>query len=229
MNRVMPSCSGGSAAKATGFTLIEVLLATTLLAAGLALAFATLRAATVTVNRGELIAQRSERIRAVEGFLRTRITSARAIAFALDQDSGLAVRFIGESARMRFVADLPDYLGWGGPYLHDISVADSGNGQRLLVSFSMVQNGVELVEPSPRKPEPLVEDLSAVRFRYRGLDADGGLGGWQERWTAPDRLPLQVSVQISARDGGAWPELVITLPAAGSNGQMAPQPGQLLR
>src|SRR5690606_9569616 len=35
-----------------GFTLIEVLLATALLALGLALAFATLRAATATVERG---------------------------------------------------------------------------------------------------------------------------------------------------------------------------------
>jgi general secretion pathway protein J len=53
-----------------GFTLIEVLLATVLLAAGLALAFATLRSATAMVQRGESIAQRNERIRAVEGFLR---------------------------------------------------------------------------------------------------------------------------------------------------------------
>ena len=39
---------------ARGFTLIEVLLATVLLAAGLALAFATLRASTATAQRGEV-------------------------------------------------------------------------------------------------------------------------------------------------------------------------------
>ena len=41
--------------RAGGFTLIEVLLATVLLAAGLALALTTLRAATVTVERGEAL------------------------------------------------------------------------------------------------------------------------------------------------------------------------------
>ena len=46
--------------QARGFTLIEVLLATMLLATGLALAFATLRAATATAQRGEAIAERSE-------------------------------------------------------------------------------------------------------------------------------------------------------------------------
>ncbi|HET6435490.1 MAG TPA: prepilin-type N-terminal cleavage/methylation domain-containing protein, partial [Xanthomonadaceae bacterium] len=44
---------------ATGFTLIEVLLATVLLASGLAIAFATLRAATDTATRGETLAARS--------------------------------------------------------------------------------------------------------------------------------------------------------------------------
>src|SRR5690606_4961281 len=66
-----------------GFTLIEVLLATTLLALGLALAFATLRAATATVERGEVIAARSERMRAVDGFLRRRLAQATPIAFAI--------------------------------------------------------------------------------------------------------------------------------------------------
>lgn len=67
-----------------GFTLIEVLLATVLLATGLALAFATLRASTATVERGEALAQRSERMRAVEGFLRRRLASAQPIGFAID-------------------------------------------------------------------------------------------------------------------------------------------------
>src|SRR5690606_6560339 len=51
--------------RAGGFTLIEVLLATVLLAAGLALAFATLTAANGTALRGERLANKSERMRAV--------------------------------------------------------------------------------------------------------------------------------------------------------------------
>ena len=48
-------------ARTAGFTLIEVLAATVLLAAGLALGFATLRAATATAERGEAMAARTER------------------------------------------------------------------------------------------------------------------------------------------------------------------------
>jgi hypothetical protein len=69
-----------------------VLLATVLLAAGLALAFATLGAATRTAQRGEAIAERSERIRAVEGFLRRRIAATRAVPFAFDSATSLPQR-----------------------------------------------------------------------------------------------------------------------------------------
>ena len=72
-----------NARHARGFTLIEVILATVLLASGLALAFASLRAASVATTRGEQIAQRDERMRAVSNFLRRRLGSARSIAASM--------------------------------------------------------------------------------------------------------------------------------------------------
>ena len=190
-----------------GFTLIEVLLATLLLAGGLALAFATLRAATTMVQRGEAIATRSERIRSAESFLRRRIASAQLIGFATDPQTQQQIRFLGEPQRMRFVSDLPDYLGRGGPYLHDLSVADG----RLLVSFTLVQGGQAIEEAQARPPEPLASGLRAVRFRYRGIDPEGGLGGWQDRWTIGEVLPVQVAMDIESEDGARWPGLIVSL------------------
>lgn len=209
---------GRSAWRARGFTLIEVLLATVLLAAGLALAFATLGVAAKSAQRGDLLAQRNERMRAVAGFLRSRIGSARPIAYALDPATGMSLRFLGASDRIRFVADLPDYLGRGGPYLHDIRVDDADDSKRLMVEFSLVQNGVALPEDPPRPPEPLAEALAGATFRYRGIGADGVLGDWQDQWTDAEQLPLQVSVQLATDSGIAWPELIIAVPLAGSVG-----------
>ena len=78
-----------------GFTLIEVLIATVLLAVGLTLAFATIGAATKTTQRGESMAAHSERIRAVEGFLRRRLESTRPVPFHFDAESGAAQRRTG--------------------------------------------------------------------------------------------------------------------------------------
>lgn len=195
-----------------GFTLLEILLAMTLLAAGLALGFATLRAATATVQRGEALADRTERMRAVEGFLRRRLSSASPIAFAIEEDSGRLIRFIGERDRIRFVADLPNYLGRGGPHLHDVAVVEGGGRQRLVVSFAMVIAGTTIEDRQARPPEPLVPDLAEARFRYRGIGEDGRLGEWTETWEQMDALPLQVSVELSSRNGGVWPPLVVMLP-----------------
>jgi general secretion pathway protein J len=212
--------------RARGFTLIEVLLATVLLAAGLALAFATLRSATAMVQRGEAIAQRNERMRAVDGFLRRRISSAQNIAFATDPDTQRQYRFIGEPQRMRFVADLPDYLGRGGPYLHDVAVTHAGT--QLRVAFTQVQSGQAVQESSPRAPELLAQGLRGVRFRYRGLDDQGRLGDWQDHWNAVENLPLHAWVEIESDDGQPWPSLVVPLRQGTGSSQsgldMAPLP-----
>ena len=199
-----------------GFTLIEVLLATTLLAAGLALAFATLRASTATAQRGEQIAQRNEQLRAVELFLRRRVGGARPVMFGMNNDTALPRRFEGGRDSMRFVADLPDYLGRGGPYLHDLQLVDGADGPELRVGFALVMAGETFEDDPPREPELLAGELASARFRYRTLGDDGRLGEWQERWETADRLPLQVEVVLEDRAGRPWPPLVVALPLAGS-------------
>lgn len=224
-----------SRAAAAGFTLIEVLLATALLASGLALGFATLRAATATVERGEAMAARAERMRAVEGFLRRRLAGALGMAFAQNEETGGALRFVGEPDRIRFVADLPGYLGRGGPHLHDIAVVDRDGEASLAVSFTMVLAGETVEEEEPRPPEPLVEGLTGLRILYRGLGEEG-LTDWMETWEEYEQLPVQVSIEIESDDGGAWPPMVVALPQAGTlpqlgsgRSRMAPRPGARAR
>lgn len=195
--------------RARGFTLLEVLVALTLLAAGLALAFAVLRSAGAIGARGEAMTERSETLRTAEGFLRQRLTSALPISYSQDAESGQPLRFSGDARHMSFVADLPDYLGRGGPHLHRIDFTDD---HRLVVSFALVQAGQVFEERSPRPPEILADGLRALRFRYRGPDAQGRLGPWQEEWTVRDRLPLMVEMQAQDAQGRDWPELVVALP-----------------
>lgn len=199
-----------------GFTLIEVLLASVLLAAGLALAFATLRAATSTVQRAEVLSARNERMRAVEGFLRRRIGGARPIAFAIDSHTGVPQRFLGDAVQMRFVADLPDYLGRGGPHLHTLKVERDGARLRMTVGLQMVLGGQLIDDGSARVPEVLVDGMGAIGFRYRGVTPEGAPGPWQETWTDAEHLPLQVQVTLEDAAGRHWPVMVMALPLAGS-------------
>ena len=210
-----------------GFTLIEVLIATVLLAAGLTLAFATIGAATKTTQRGESMAAHSERIRAVEGFLRHRLEAVRPIPFDYDATNATTQRFIGEPDRMRFVADLPDYLGRGGPYLHDFAIdRDGDDGERITLALAMVLAGKTIEDSDQRPPEVLVDGLKSARFRYRSYAPEGGLGEWQEQWQNVDQLPLMVEITLTDGNGEVWPPVVVALPLAAMTTTGAPPVAQ---
>ena len=203
--------------RAQGFTLVEVLIATVLLAMGLTLAFATITGATQAARRGEELAASSEHVRAVEGFLRRRLAGARAVPFQIDSSTGLPMRFSGEPDRMRFVSDLPDYIGRGGPNLHELYVErmPSGPGVRLTLGLTVLQPAGEPPLPDP-SPEVLAGDVRGVRFRYRGLGENGRPGEWSDRWTAVEQLPLLVEIQVTGDDGRRWPVLIVAPRLAGA-------------
>jgi len=218
MIRIPPSLRAG--VRSGGFTLIEVLLATVLLAAGMALTFASLRAAGGTVQRGETLAYRNEDMRAVQGFLRRRISAARSLPFHTNEETGVQERFAGDAQTMRFVADTPDYLSRGGPHLHTISMDRDGGRVRLLVTLEMVQAGEVVRASEPPQPEVLADDLEAVQFRYRALTPEGRPGEWLETWQDPSMLPLQVQILIRDANGRQWPPMIAALALAGDVSMM---------
>ncbi|MGH8053055.1 MAG: prepilin-type N-terminal cleavage/methylation domain-containing protein [Stenotrophomonas sp.] len=202
-----------------GFTLIEVLLATVLLAAGMALAFAIVRSTLAISTRGEAIASHNERMRGVEGFLRRRLASAMPLPMETDRVSGTATVFAGDAQRMRFIADVPDYLGRGGPYVHTLEVSGQGETQQLKIGLTLLQAGQQIPENPPRGMELLADDLKQVRLRYRGIDpASNQLTDWQPQWQVPGRMPRWVSIEVMPATGAAWPPLLVALPQQGVAG-----------
>ena len=156
---------------ARGFTLIEVLLATVLLAAGLALAFATLRRGQPHRQRGEAIADRSERMRAVEGFLRT----------PPDRDAADRLRLRRRAPARRSVSSASPSACASSPTCPTTSAAAArtcttwrskatATTRASRCRSSMVLAGETIEERQPRPPEVLVDGLREARFRYRALD-----------------------------------------------------------
>lgn len=204
---------------AAGFTLVEVMLATVLLAGGLALAFASVRSAMAVSQRGEQIAAESERMRAVQTLLRRQLAGAMRSPLEVPDPTREPVFFLGEEQRMLFVADLPGYLGRGGPYLHALQVDGKAGQQRLLLDLVLLQEGERIAETPPRPPEVLVDGLQAVEMRYRGIDAGSGqMTEWLPRWEDTRRLPLLVELRIVPARGAAWPPLVVAPRLGGGGG-----------
>lgn len=190
-----------------GFTLVEVLVATSLLAVGLAIAFATLRGATRATGRAEVIAQRDEQSRAVQGFLRTQLNAALPIAYQFNTDTGEARFLHGSADKLEFVALMPGYLSRGGPYLQTLEFTEGNRGRKLVFSFQLLTaDGAKQAE---REPVVLVDGIAEGKFKFRTLAPAGGPGEWQPEWKASAQLPPLVGLDIRFSDPARhWPEFV---------------------
>ena len=194
--------------RSVGFSLIEVMLATALLAAGMALAFATLLNSTRATERAEAMAQRSERLRAVQAFMRRQIEGALAIPYDYDAGTGEATLFAADGDEVKLVAPMPGYLSRGGPYLQTFRLVRGGEGLRLEFEHQLLTPDGPI--ESERKPEVLLDGIADGGFTLRTLTDQGEPGEWTERWDAPGRMPRLVKLELRLRDPGAtWPTLVV--------------------
>jgi general secretion pathway protein J len=206
-----------------GFTLLEVLLATALLAMALALAFGALRAAVGAVRSGEALIERTDEVRVAQEFLRRQFSHAMPLAFEEMEDNGERKLFEADAEFVRFVAPMPGYLSRGGPHVQWLQVSRERDGYAL--SFDHAQlNGYDPEMPKPedaRPPVLLLEGMADARFEYRALDETGELGEWTDAWDDPQQMPMMVRllVEFEREDGRMWPTLEVPLRLAAAAGQ----------
>jgi len=211
------------ARSSAGFTLIEVIVAISLLAFGLALTFGTLRGATRATERAELVSQRGERLRAVQGFLRTQINAALPVAFEFDSESGAASFLRASSNKLEFVAVMPGYLSRGGPYLQTLELVPGSKGQQLLFQHQLLTTDGAL--EAEREPVVLLDGIAEGGFEVRNIDAQSQPGDWQPDWDVSAQLPPLVRLKIRFTDKARhWPEFVAATRLGVSSGGIAPGP-----
>lgn len=207
--RRAPGWTGGRAnAKAqSGFTLIELLLATALIALIMAMAYGGFRAGVRATSSGEELIEETNRLRVVHQFIRRQIAHARPLI--IEQDDQEIIRFEGESERIRFIAPMPGYLGFGGPYVQELRVERGDVGMDLVFAFAML-NGYQPGDLERDPPVTLLEDIGRADFEFLGYDEDGESVYWSDFWEPVDQMPLSVSLRLAMdRDNGLFfPELV---------------------
>jgi len=199
----------------SGFTLIELLLATALIALIMAMAYGGFRAGVRASSSGEALIEETNRIRVVHQFLRRQIAHARPLI--IEENDGELIRFEGEPERMRFVAPMPGYLGFGGPYVQELRLERGDQGMDLVFAFAML-NGYEPGDLDREPPVTLLEDVGRAEFDFLGFDEDGESVFWSNFWETPDQVPLSVSLRLGMqRDNGLFfPELVTPVVLDGS-------------
>ena len=221
------------ARSSAGFTLLEVLLATSLLALALTLAYGAIRAAVGSVRSGEGLIDRTEQVRIVQEFLRRQLSHAMPLAFEELEDNGERKLFEADAETVRFVAPMPGYLSRGGPHVQWLAIERGRDGRRLVFDHAQL-NGYDPEEPKPddaRPPVVLLDGLRSAQFEVRSMDpATGELDDWTDEWEDPQQMPVMVRLllEFDRDDQRSWPQLEIPLKLSG--GSAIPRPtGRLQR
>lgn len=212
----------GSFRAAGGFTLVELLIALTLLGVMVVLLFDGMRFGSRASETLSARIDAGEQVRLTQAFLRRQLAQAQ--PFLVDETrSGGAVAFTGSAQEMRFVAPLPGRIGAAGMYWFRLYTAQAGERREFLVSYALYQpeSWQQFGEASP-KSTVLLDDVRELEFSYFDTDG-GGAGTWTERWEEQDRLPALVRVDLRPAGEAAapWPELVAATRVAPPRGSRA--------
>jgi general secretion pathway protein J len=195
---------------AQGFTLVEVVVATTLLALGLAIAFGTMRGASQATAKAEASAQRVQRLRAAQNFLRLQLSSALPVPFEFDSENGAATFLRVTPGKLEFVGTMPGYLARGGAYKQTLELVRGEDGQQL--RFQHQQLTSDGVADPERDPVVLLDGIADGTLEVRTVDEQGKPGAWQQRWDVSAQLPPQARIRLRFRDARrAWPEMVVAM------------------
>jgi general secretion pathway protein J len=202
------SCSNPR--RLSGFTLVELLLAITLMSILLGLTYTGLRAAARSSERGEIILAAGGEMRASHQFVRRQINQMLPLSFAVTDDiNAVRIVFVGDANHIQYVAPMPGYLGSGGPQVQLLELASDNEGNVLQFSHALLQ-GYEEGLLFERDPVILLENVESAGFEFLGQDEDGEVTGWVSSWDKPDILPVAVRLNLAFSDETQmlWPDLV---------------------
>lgn len=213
MQRPHPSFS------ASGFTLVELLLAVLLLSLLMAGAYAGISTASKAVISGEALIDRTNRVRVAQEFLRRQLRNALALNYQIESTTGESRMFEGENDTARFVSTMPGYLSNGGAYVQTLWLRPGrggrGNSGRELVFAFQMLNGYESDsgDDSERDPVVLLEGIQAGGFEYRGVDESGKMSDWKDDWENPSVLPsaVRLKLRMSEESRYVWPDIEVAV------------------
>lgn len=200
-----------------GFTLVEVMVALTLLSLVMLVLGSAIRSMGASAERIDARSASIDEMRVATTFLRE-IAGRPAAQRADPPAPGLL--FSGAPNAMSWIGVMPARFGAAGRHFFRLGMEPLADGSAGLVLRFVPWRWEQKVLPdwSQADSRVLVRQVGAAAFAYGG---DGMKQGWRSAWpTEETRLPPRVRLLLTAA-GAEWPPLVLAmhaLPASGSGG-----------
>jgi len=193
-----------------GFTLLEVMIATVLLAIIMTLLMSGMRIGADSWEQGERLAERSSRLLVADNFFRAHLSDVKPLFESPTDPSQVGappkLMFRGASAQLEYTGTLPPQVR-GGLYKFRLYLAEEGERSDLKLAmrpFSTADKG----EGEPIEDLLVAENVASVRLAYYKKTQVEGESKWQDVWKE-DFLPSLIRIDIALRDEPPWPSIFI--------------------
>lgn len=196
-----------------GFTLIEVLIAITLMGLIMVLLFGSLRIAGRSWGSGEDKIAAANQKAVVYQFFKRHLSTIRPLPMP-NRDDPMGVEtteqaFKGTPQRLQFVAALPAASTRKGLQFFVIQI-DPRNASTIQVALRPYrETGDDLGYAEP--PVVLLENVAEFTFAYFGKTEEGAEMVWHSEWVEADRPPALIKVRILLKDRSYWPDMIFPL------------------
>jgi general secretion pathway protein J len=194
---------------AAGITLIETLVALSILSLISIFLFSGLRTSSALWSRYEDRSNQISRIVMAQDLLRDLIEQTYP-AMPKTTDGNARVMFEGTAQGMEFITTLPQHVSPGG--LHRVRLARDGSDA---VTFAWAPPDEDPLAPTTRVGPSasrikLIEKAREFKLTYYGRQEGEQDRGWHDDWTAQRALPELIKISLKLPDNeSAWPPQII--------------------
>ena len=206
-----------------GFTLIEVVIALTLVAVILTGLVSALVSFGKTGSRLEERTLVSDDVRLVYAFLEQSLGAAAPRVRMRPEDAVPVSWFQGTATELEWLGLMPARHGVGGLYHLRLGVERGAGGRRRLMLYYLPYAGDD---PPPdwsaAESHLLLDGVTGFDLAYRALDEDE----WRAEWRDSEIQPARVRVGLTVR-GQIWPALIVPVlePQPSNEGSRSPSLG----
>lgn len=193
-----------------GFTLVEVVVALTLVALIMLGLLGAMRAMGDAATRVDAVSGRTSDMHLISAFLGRVVSGGQALAYRGDTpETQQTMYFEGSAERFRWIGNLSLRHGTRGLHFMELGVDEDGGTRALVLRYLPYSGATAEPQWARRSVHVLLPSIDKARFSYQGLDPDSP---WVDDWVVDDQggMPARVRIAVQS-DGRYWPELVYSL------------------
>lgn len=197
-----------------GFTLLELLVAMTLLGLVVTILFGGLRLGVRVWEAGAARSDARAGVEIAQRFVRDALGRAHPLAKA-DQRAARKVAFAGRADEVEFAALMPEHLSAGGFNQVTFTLSDDDDDRDLVVRFALLEpdddGSMRVIDEKNAQEAVLLKGIASAKFAYFGATRSGDAPDWHDEWQDMEVLPRLVRLRVTFPDGDrrVWPDLLV--------------------